>query len=39
LPHGEEAVRDVGRLHVLGADLWQDGRVKATATAKLLEAK
>lgn len=31
--------RSHGRLRVLGADLWQDGRVKATATAKFLEAK
>jgi acyl-coenzyme A thioesterase PaaI-like protein len=29
--------RSRGRLRVLGADLWQDGRVKATATAKFLE--
>ena len=30
--------RSRGRLHVLGADLSQDGRVKAVATAKFLEA-
>ncbi|MFO7691514.1 MAG: PaaI family thioesterase [Vicinamibacterales bacterium] len=29
--------RTRGRLHVLGADLRQDGRVKAVATAKFLE--
>jgi hypothetical protein len=29
--------RSHGRLHVVGADLWQDGRVKAVATAKFLE--
>jgi acyl-coenzyme A thioesterase PaaI-like protein len=31
--------RSRGRLHVLAADLWQDGRVKAVATAKFLEAR
>lgn len=30
--------RSHARLHVLEAGLWQDGRVKATATAKFLEA-
>jgi acyl-coenzyme A thioesterase PaaI-like protein len=30
--------RTHGRLHVLGADLRQDGRVKVVATAKFLEA-
>jgi len=30
--------RTRGRLHVLGADFSQDGRVKAVATAKFLEA-
>jgi acyl-coenzyme A thioesterase PaaI-like protein len=31
--------RTHGRLHVLGADLRQDGRVKVVATAKFLEAR
>ena len=31
--------RSHGRLRVVGADLWQDGRVKAVATAKFLEAR
>jgi acyl-coenzyme A thioesterase PaaI-like protein len=31
--------RSRGRLHVLGADLEQEGRVKAVATAKFLEAR
>jgi acyl-coenzyme A thioesterase PaaI-like protein len=31
--------RSRGRLHVLGADLSQDGRVKAVATAKFMEAR